>query len=94
MMAGFEIHNLTFDHHQQLPVFMALCDDEIWAVRRACTEVMPIMALLCTLEKRRKVLVPAMKKFMFDPSQWVIMSALKVTCHGIRILDFTYLRKC
>lgn len=58
---------------------MRLCDDEIWTVRRACAEVMPIMALLCTLEKRRKVLVPAMKKFMFDPSQWVIMAALKVS---------------
>lgn len=58
---------------------MRLCDDEIWTVRRACAEVMPIMALLCTLEKRRKVLVPAMKKFMFDPSQWVIIAALKVS---------------
>lgn len=61
---------------------MRLCDDEIWTVRRACAEVMPIMALLCTLEKRRKVLVPAMKKFMFDPSQWVIMAALKVSFPG------------
>lgn len=58
---------------------MKLCDDEIWTVRRACAEAMPIMALLCTLEKRRKVLVPAMKKFMFDPSQWVIVAALKVS---------------
>nr|XP_029735096.1 serine/threonine-protein phosphatase 4 regulatory subunit 1 isoform X2 [Aedes albopictus] len=79
-----------------LPVFMRLCDDEIWTVRRACAEVMPIMALLCTLEKRRKVLVPAMKKFMFDPSQWVIMAALKnlgqflTTFAQLRVLGLAY----
>ncbi|XP_065086453.1 serine/threonine-protein phosphatase 4 regulatory subunit 1-like isoform X2 [Ochlerotatus camptorhynchus] len=79
-----------------LPVFMRLCDDEIWTVRRACAEVMPIMALLCTLEKRRKVLVPAMKKFMFDPSQWVIMAALKnlgqflTTFTQLRVLGLAY----
>ncbi|XP_062542575.1 serine/threonine-protein phosphatase 4 regulatory subunit 1-like isoform X2 [Armigeres subalbatus] len=73
-----------------LPVFMKLCDDEIWTVRRACAEAMPIMALLCTLEKRRKVLVPAMKKFMFDPSQWVIVAALKYL--GQFLTTFTQLR--
>lgn len=79
-----------------LPVFMRLCDDEIWTVRRACAEVMPIMALLCTLEKRRKVLVPAMKKFMFDPSQWVIIAALKnlgqflTTFTQLRVLGLAY----
>lgn len=35
------------------------------------------MALLCSLEARRKNLVPALKKFMFDSSKWVIMAALK-----------------
>lgn len=79
-----------------LPIFMKLCDDEIWTVRRACAEVMPIIALLCTLEKRRKVLVPAMKKFMFDPSQWVIVAALKnlgqflTTFAQLRILGLAY----
>lgn len=79
-----------------LPIFMQLCDDEIWTVRRACADVMPIIALLCTLEKRRKVLVPAMKKFMFDPSQWVIMAALKnlglflTTFAQLRILGLAY----
>ncbi|XP_055608394.1 serine/threonine-protein phosphatase 4 regulatory subunit 1-like isoform X2 [Uranotaenia lowii] len=79
-----------------LPIFIKLCDDEIWTVRRACAEVMPIIALLCTLEKRRKVLVPAMKKFMFDPSQWVIMAALKnlgqflTTFAQLRILGLAY----
>ena len=57
---------------------MKLCEDEIWTVRKACAEVMPFIALLCTLEKRRKVLVPAYKKFMFDTSLWVIKAALKV----------------
>ncbi|XP_058463205.1 serine/threonine-protein phosphatase 4 regulatory subunit 1-like isoform X2 [Malaya genurostris] len=79
-----------------LPIFMKLCDDEIWTVRKACAEVLPIVALLCTLEKRRKVLVPAMKKFMFDPSQWVIMAALKnlgqflTTFAQLRVLGLAY----
>lgn len=79
-----------------LPIFMKLCDDEIWTVRRSCADVMPIIALLCTLEKRRKILVPAMKKFMFDPSQWVIVAALKnlgqflTTFAQLRILGLAY----
>ncbi|XP_055538813.1 serine/threonine-protein phosphatase 4 regulatory subunit 1-like isoform X2 [Wyeomyia smithii] len=79
-----------------LPIFLKLCDDEIWTVRKACAEVLPIVALLCTLDKRRKVLVPAMKKFMFDPSQWVIMAALKnlgqflTTFTQLRVLGLAY----
>ncbi|XP_053685372.1 serine/threonine-protein phosphatase 4 regulatory subunit 1-like [Sabethes cyaneus] len=79
-----------------LPIFMKLCDDEIWTVRKACAEVLPIVALLCTLDKRRKVLVPAMKKFMFDPSQWVIVAALKnlgqflTTFTQLRVLGLAY----
>lgn len=37
------------------------------------------MALLVSLECRRKFLVPAMKKFIFDDSEWVIITALRVS---------------
>lgn len=61
----------------QLPVFLNLCQDEIWGIRKACAQVMPQMALLVSLESRRKLLVLAMKRFIFDDSEWVIIAALK-----------------
>lgn len=63
----------------QLPIFIRLCEDEIWGIRKACAQVLPQMALLVSLESRRKYLVPAMKKFIFDDSEWVIITALRVS---------------
>lgn len=62
---------------------MRLCKDEIWGIRKACAQVLPQMALLVSLESRRRQLVPVMKSFIFDESEWVIITALKNLGHFI-----------
>lgn len=67
----------SFSYVLQLPVFIRLCKDEVWGIRKACAQVLPQMALLVSLDSRRRQLVPAMKQFIFDDSEWVIITALK-----------------
>ncbi|CAO1404454.1 unnamed protein product [Diamesa hyperborea] len=59
-----------------LQLYVKLCDDTVWNVRNACAQIIPMISILCSLNLRRKYLVPIMKKFMFDESRWVITSAL------------------
>lgn len=61
----------------QLPEFLRLCSDEVWGIRKQCALVLPMMALLVSLESRRRYLVSAMKRFLFDDSEWVIIEALR-----------------
>lgn len=62
-----------------LQLYVKLCDDTVWNVRNACAQIIPMISILCSLNLRRKYLVPIMKKFMFDESRWVITSALNVS---------------
>lgn len=62
-----------------LPQFVKLCEDTSWNNRNVCAQVLPMISILCSLNLRRKYLVPIMKKFMFDDSRWVIISALNVS---------------
>ncbi|XP_070493398.1 serine/threonine-protein phosphatase 4 regulatory subunit 1-like isoform X2 [Chironomus tepperi] len=59
-----------------LPLFVKLCEDSLWNIRNVCAQIIPMISILCSLNLRRKYLVPIMKKFMFDDSRWVIISAL------------------
>ncbi|KAL7037198.1 hypothetical protein ACKWTF_009104 [Chironomus riparius] len=59
-----------------LPQFVKLCEDSLWNIRNVCAQIIPMISILCSLNLRRKYLVPIMKKFMFDDSRWVIISAL------------------
>lgn len=59
-----------------LPQFVKLCEDTSWNIRNVCAQVIPMISILCSLNLRRKYLVPIVKKFMFDDSRWVIISAL------------------
>uniref|UniRef100_A0A336M0L6 CSON009591 protein n=1 Tax=Culicoides sonorensis TaxID=179676 RepID=A0A336M0L6_CULSO len=72
-----EVLGTATSEEKMLPIFIRLCEDEIWGIRKACAQVLPQMALLVSLECRRKYLVPAMKKFIFDDSEWVIITALR-----------------
>ncbi|XP_063702550.1 serine/threonine-protein phosphatase 4 regulatory subunit 1-like [Culicoides brevitarsis] len=72
-----EVLGTATTEEKMLPIFIRLCEDEIWGIRKACAQVLPQMALLVTLESRRKYLVPVMKKFIFDDSEWVIVTALR-----------------
>lgn len=62
-----------------LPLYVKLCDDTLWNNRNACAQNIQFISILCSLNLRRKYLVPIMKKFMFDDSRWVIISALNVS---------------
>ena len=62
-----------------LPQFLKLCEDTLWNIRNICAQIIPMISILCSLNLRRKYLVPIMKKFMFDDSRWVIISALNVS---------------
>lgn len=59
-----------------LPLFVKICEDPAWNIRNACAQNIPMISIMCSLNLRRKFLVPIMKKFMFDESRWVITSAL------------------
>lgn len=61
-----------------LSLYVNLCDDSSWNIRNACAQNIQYISILCNINARRKYLVPIMKKFMFDESRWVIISALNV----------------
>lgn len=61
-----------------LHLYVKLCEDTIWNNRNACALNIQYISILCSLNLRRKYLVPIMKKFMFDDLRWVIISALNV----------------
>ncbi|KAG5680723.1 hypothetical protein PVAND_010213 [Polypedilum vanderplanki] len=63
-------------NESMLPQFVKLCEDTTWNIRNVCAQIIPMISILCSLDLRRKYLVPIMKKFMFDESRWVIISAL------------------
>jgi hypothetical protein len=62
-----------------LPLYVRLCEDTSWNIRNVCAQNIQFISILCSLNLRRKYLVPIMKKFMFDESRWVIISALNVS---------------
>ena len=68
-----------------LPHFVKLCEDSLWNIRNVCAQIIPMISILCSLNLRRKYLVPIMKKFMFDDSRWVIISALNVSFSSISL---------
>lgn len=68
-----------------LPQFVKLCEDTSWHIRNVCAQIIPMISILCSLILRRKYLVPIMKKFMFDESRWVILSALNVSFLSLEI---------
>jgi HEAT repeat len=68
-----------FESILQLPIFLRLCKDKIWSVRKACCEVFPMISLAVgSIECRRKYLVPTMKELLNDSSEWVKASAYEV----------------
>eukprot|EP00731_Ephydatia_muelleri_P027013 Em0018g1113a len=58
-----------------LPLFLNLCQDEVWGVRKACAEVYTEVASSCTMENRYTALTPAFLKLLRDDSKWVRKAA-------------------
>jgi serine/threonine-protein phosphatase 4 regulatory subunit 1 len=60
-----------------LPCYIALCQDEIWGVRKSCAEVVMFVSTVCSPEIRRTTLAPVFAKLLQDDCRWVQMSAFQ-----------------
>ena len=60
-----------------LAAYITLCSDRVWAVRKACADILPEMAKLSTAEMRETQLLPVFDRFCGDQSHWVQNSALQ-----------------
>ncbi|KAL0482679.1 serine/threonine-protein phosphatase 4 regulatory subunit 1 [Acrasis kona] len=60
-----------------LPVFMLLSKDEIWGVRKACSESIPEISKCVTQEVRATQLVELFERSAEDVSRWVKREAYK-----------------
>lgn len=61
-----------------IALYSALCNDEIWGVRKACAESLFVLAEQLDVEVRVKVLVPRFLAFADDASRWVRGAAYQV----------------
>ena len=64
-------------HDDLLKAYITLCSDRVWAVRKACADILPEMAKLASAEMRETQLLPVFDKFCEDVSHWVQNSALQ-----------------
>ena len=55
----------------QLPLFLNLCKDEAWGVRKACAEVFIDVAASCSLAVRHSHLTRTFIQLLDDTSRWV-----------------------
>ena len=55
----------------QLPLFINLCKDEVWGVRKACADVFPDVSASSNLGVRHDQLTPMFLKLLHDDSRWV-----------------------
>ena len=61
-----------------LPIYLNLCKDEIWGVRKACAENLIAISEFITPEARSSSLVSAFKALSEDASRWVRVAAYQV----------------
>ncbi|XP_060832618.1 serine/threonine-protein phosphatase 4 regulatory subunit 1-like isoform X2 [Bombus pascuorum] len=60
------------------PIFVDLCSDKIWGVRKACVDVMMPVSCCMTLQHRRLLLAELLATHLNDESKWVRMSAFQI----------------
>lgn len=60
-----------------LSAYLGLCDDKVWAVRKACADVLPDMSQLAPVHMRKAQLLPVFDKLCKDVSHWVQNAALQ-----------------
>ncbi len=65
------------NHDPLLGAYVTLCSDRVWAVRKACADILPEIAKLAKAEMRETQLLPVFDKFCEDVSHWVQTSALQ-----------------
>ena len=61
----------------QLDKFYALCQDELWGVRKACAEVFMSLSRVVSATKRRNDLGSLFVNLLQDESRWVRMAAFQ-----------------
>lgn len=64
-------------HDSLLQAYLSLCDDKVWAVRKACADVLPDMSQLAPADMRKAQLLPVFDKLCDDVSHWVQNAALQ-----------------
>ena len=64
-------------HDSLLHAYLSLCDDKVWAVRKACADVLPDMSHLAPADMRKAQLLPVFDKLCEDVSHWVQNAALQ-----------------
>lgn len=60
-----------------LGAYLSLCGDTVWAVRKACADVLPDMSQLAPAHVRKAQLLPVFDKLCEDVSHWVQNAALQ-----------------
>eukprot|EP00486_Rosalina_sp_Unknown_P009051 CAMPEP_0201596048 /NCGR_PEP_ID=MMETSP0190_2-20130828/192859_1 /ASSEMBLY_ACC=CAM_ASM_000263 /TAXON_ID=37353 /ORGANISM="Rosalina sp." /LENGTH=1129 /DNA_ID=CAMNT_0048056257 /DNA_START=38 /DNA_END=3427 /DNA_ORIENTATION=- len=69
-----------------LPIFLSLCNDSIWSVRKGCVESFVDVSSSISSESRVK-LIPIMENFLNDSSRWVRNTAYEILGPFISSLD-------
>ena len=64
-------------HNSLLAAYLSLCEDKVWAVRKACADVLPDMSKLAPADMRKTQLLPVFDKLCDDVSHWVQNAALQ-----------------
>ena len=65
------------NHDSLLAAYVTLCSDRVWAVRKACADILPEITKLAKAETRETQLLPVFDKLCEDVSHWVQTSALQ-----------------
>lgn len=65
------------DKSELLETYIKLCSDRVWAVRKACADILPDLAKVASMQLRVDRLVPVFDQFCEDVSHWVQIAALQ-----------------
>ncbi|KZC08405.1 PREDICTED: serine/threonine-protein phosphatase 4 regulatory subunit 1-like [Dufourea novaeangliae] len=63
---------------QLFPLYVDLCCDQVWGIRKACVDVMIPVSCCMTLQHRRLLLADLLATHLNDESKWVRISAFQI----------------
>ena len=75
------------DKSALLETYIKLCSDRVWAIRKACADVLPDIARVADMQLRVHQLVPIFDEFCQDVSTWVQIAALQQLGPFIALLE-------
>lgn len=78
------------DSSDLLDTYIKLCSDRVWAVRKACADVLPDLSKAASMQMRIDKLVPVFDQFCEDVSHWVQLAALRQLGPFIATLEANY----